>query len=529
MAYYKDLREQLQAIERAGKLQRIDSPINKDTELQPLVRLQFRGLQEEQRKAFYFSNVTDSKGKCYSMPVVLGCAAGSGEIYAIGMGCPIDEISARWAEAQANPIPPRLVRTAAACQEVVHIGDAIKREGLAMLPVPIATPGLDNAPYTSASNWITKDPDTGIRNVGNYRGQIKANDRIGCFSASAGKGIFQHWLKCKGKGIPLHAAAVVGVSPNISYVAVTKFSGDVDELSVAGGLAKAPVELVKCKTVDLEVPANAEIVIEGIIPTDSLEPEGPFGEFTGFMASRAVTLFMEVTAITHRRDAIYQGFVSQFPPSESSKIRQISGEQRVKRILLENGLGNVLEVAYNESTGAFALCVVQIRKRSPEDAKKIFDAIVKGVGFGKMVIVVDEDVDPRDVESVLWATSFRMQPHRDMEIRDMPAHPLDYSVASPYEGGARGPGTVKPRSTLLCIDATTKWAYPPTSLPSKEVMEHAVEIWQNEGLPPLNLKVPWWGYPLGYWPDQDRDEAALALASEYFQTGLKNREGRRKS
>ena len=530
MACYKDLREQLQELERAGKLQRIDRPINKDTELQPLVRLQFRGLPEEQRKAFYFSNVTDSKGKRYPMPVVMGCAAASGEIYAIGMRCRVEDISARWVEAQANPIPARLIATGPV-QEVVHIGPELKTEGLAMLPVPIATPGFDNAPYTSASNWITKDPDTGIRNVGNYRGQIKAPDRIGCNAEGKNKGAFIHWLKYKARGVPMPVAAVIGVPPNISYAAVTRFPHDVDELAVAGGLAGEAVELVKCRTVDLEVPAHAEIVIEGVIPTDALEPEGPFGEFTGFMSAPAITLFMEVTAITHRRDAIYQGFVSQFPPSESSKIRQISSEQFMRKVLrVDHGLDNVLEVVYNEPTGSFAFCVVQIKKRGPDDAKNVFDAVIKGAGgFGKFVVVVDEDIDPRDPESVLWAASYRMQPHRDVEIRDATTLPLDYSVASPQDRLMRARTAAQPRSTLLCIDATAKWPYPPTSLPSKEVMEQALRIWQAEGLPALHLKNPWWGYPLGYWPDQDRKEAEWALASEYFKTGQRCLDSRRKA
>ena len=530
MSYYKDLREHLEELERAGKLQRITRPINKDTELQPLVRLQFRGLPEEKRKAFLFTSVTDSKGKSYAMPVVLGCAAGSSEIYAIGMRCPVDEIHARWARAQANPIPPRLVKSGPV-QEVVHQGETLKEEGLSMLPVPIATPGFDNAPYTSASNWITKDPETGVRNVGNYRGQIKAPDRIGCFAQSPDQGVLVHWQKCKDKGIPLEAAAVIGAPPNISYVAITKFPPDVDELGVAGGLAGEPVEVVKCKTVDLEVPAHAEIVIEGIIPTDQLEPEGPFGEFTGFMASRAITLFMEVTAITHRKDAIYQGFVSQFPPSESSKIRQISWEQLMLKVLrVDRGLANVQDVVFHEPAGSWGFCVIRIKKTDPGEPRKIFEAIAERFWGGKMIVVVDEDIDPRDLASVVWAMSFRMQPHRDVEVRDVAQiHPLDHSIVDPLIGGARDATGAKLRASSLFVDATRKWPYPPTSLPRQDVMERALKIWEEEGLTPLQLKHPWWGYPLGYWPDQEQEEAELALVGEFFKTGYRSLLGRRKA
>src|SRR5712692_2436595 len=191
MAYYKDLHEYLAALEKAGKLTRIKSAINKDTELHPLIRLQFLGLPEEKRTAFLFENVIDSRGKKYRMPYVAGCAAASRDIYALGMMCDADQIGDKWLHAQTHPISPRLVARAPV-QEVVYQDKDIKKEGILMLPIPISTPGFDNAPYTSASNWITKDPETGIRNVGNYRGQVKAADRFGCFP-SIGQGLRAHW------------------------------------------------------------------------------------------------------------------------------------------------------------------------------------------------------------------------------------------------------------------------------------------------------------------------------------------------
>jgi 4-hydroxy-3-polyprenylbenzoate decarboxylase len=199
MAYYKDLHEYLAALEKVGKLTRIRSKINKDTEMHPLIRLQFLGLPEEQRTAFLFENITDSKGKQYRMPYVVGCAAGSRDIYALGMMCEPDRIGDKWLHAQTHPIPPKLVDRGPV-QEVVHQGEAIKSEGITMLPIPISTPGFDNAPYTSASNWITKDPETGIRNVGNYRGQVKAPDRFGIFPG-LNQGGRKHWEKCRAKAL----------------------------------------------------------------------------------------------------------------------------------------------------------------------------------------------------------------------------------------------------------------------------------------------------------------------------------------
>ncbi|MGH7811550.1 MAG: UbiD family decarboxylase, partial [Candidatus Binatia bacterium] len=145
--YYRDFREHLQALEERGKLVRIKREINKDTELMPLVRWQFRGLEERDRKAFIFENVSDSKGRRYSMPVTVGTLAATTEIYAIGMMCEPDELNERWTQAQLHPFDP-VKGSQAPVQEVVWQGEDIhKGHGLDMLPVPISTPGFDNAPY----------------------------------------------------------------------------------------------------------------------------------------------------------------------------------------------------------------------------------------------------------------------------------------------------------------------------------------------------------------------------------------------
>jgi UbiD family decarboxylase len=145
MAYYQDVREYLKALEEHGKLVRITRAINKDTEMHPLVRLQYRGLPEEERRAFLFESVIDVKGRSYDMPVAVACYAGSLDIYALGMQCKKDQIYGKWTHAQAHPIKPVTV-TSAPCQERVVEGHELKRNGLDMLPVPISTPGFDNGP-----------------------------------------------------------------------------------------------------------------------------------------------------------------------------------------------------------------------------------------------------------------------------------------------------------------------------------------------------------------------------------------------
>ncbi len=171
---FKDIREHLAALEEAGKLIKITRAINKDTELMPLVRWQFRGLPESERRAFLFTNVVDVTGRKYDMPVAVACLAASREIYAFGLGCSVEEIPQKWMDAEKNPIEPRIVESAPV-QEVVHIGaDLLSHQGLGEFPLPISTPGFDNGPYTTSSHWFTRDPETKILNIGNYRGQIKS-------------------------------------------------------------------------------------------------------------------------------------------------------------------------------------------------------------------------------------------------------------------------------------------------------------------------------------------------------------------
>lgn len=527
MPYYQNLREHIQALEENNKLARVTREINKDTELHPLVRWQFRGLPEEQRKAFLFENVIDVKGKKYKMPVLVAGHAASTDVYAIGMMCKPEEISDKWTQAQLQPVEPTLVSDGPVYEET-HIGDnLLEHGGLEELPVPISTPGLDNAPYFTAACWVTKDPDTGIRNIGVYRAMIKSQTRLGV-SSTPPKDLHMHWEKCREKGVPLEAAVILGATPNVAFPSVTRIPYGVDEFNIAGGIAGEPVELVKCKTVDLEVPATAQIVIEGVIPIDELEREGPFGEYTGYIGGPKFTHFMNINCIAHRRDAIYPSFLSQFPPSESSKLRQISAEAiYLKFLKYDYSVPNVIDVAFHESSGAWQYCVIQMKKTHPaEPWKALYGSANLDNHIGKIIIVVDEDIDPRDPDSVNWALSFRMQPHRDTKITYGKIPSLDRSAAPPGAPDRRYP--LPDGCSSLLIDATLKWAYPPVSLPKKEYMEKARKIWEEEEFPKLSPKTPWYGYSLGDWAEEFDQEADLALKGEHFQTGEKLAKQRRK-
>ncbi|MDP2647291.1 MAG: UbiD family decarboxylase [Desulfobacterales bacterium] len=520
MKYYKDLREYIAFLQSKGQLVTIHREINKDTELQPLVRCQFHGLQETERKAFLFDNCTDVQGRKYNGRVLAGAHAASTQIYAYAMNCRPEQIPEKWEKARRRPIRTRRVESGPV-QEEIHMGDGLLAHGgLEEFPIPIATPGFDNAPYFSAGNWISKDPDTGIYNMGNYRGMVKSPVKVGCDNLLP-QHLRTHREKYKKKGAAtMPAAVVIGPTPNVGLVAVAKLPYGVSELDVAGAIAGAPLEMVRCQTIDLEVPANAEIVIEGEIPTDILEREGPFGEYTGYIGRAKMNLLLNVTAITHRKNPIWNIFISQCPPSESSLMTRLGLENIFYNFLKHDlSVTNLRAVGFHEKGGGRQFCVISLEKPNQGDVWRTLNGAASLAPIhAKIIIVVDEDIDPRDMGSVVWALCFRMQPHRDLRVSPGKATSLDPSIVPPAD--IKG-NTENPYGSALLIDATRKWDYYPVSLPKKEYMEHAARIWAEEGLPALNFKEPWFGYNLGFWNAEDEKEAELALKGQHYQTGEK--------
>ena len=233
---YPDFQDHLKTLKERDLLVSIDQPINKDTEMHPLVRWQFRGgIPEPDRKAFVFDNITCSRGKKYDLPVAVGALAANREIYSIGMRSPVEEIGARWSHAIANPIKPREISDAP-CQEVVSEGaDNLDGEGkgLDALPIPISTPGFDSAPYFTATGCISRDPETGTQNMGTYRAGLKSSTRLAVrMSARAGGAEgHQHWLKYRKMGEKMPMAIILGCPPSVAYCAPQKLRMGVDEVA----------------------------------------------------------------------------------------------------------------------------------------------------------------------------------------------------------------------------------------------------------------------------------------------------------
>jgi 4-hydroxy-3-polyprenylbenzoate decarboxylase len=507
-----DLQDHLAALEQVGLLHRIDEPVNKDTELHPLVRWQFRGgIPENARKAFLFTHVTDSAGHRYPTPVVVGALAASAEIYRIGMGVKrVEDIGPSWAHAATHPVEPVEV-SEAPCQAVVKTGADLEGPHAALdgLPIPISTPGFDVAPYLTAANVITRDPDTGVQNMGMYRCCLKTPTTFGIMMlASTRSGGNTHWKKYRARGEKMPCAIVVGCPPSIAYCGPQKFDESADELAVAGAIGNEPVEVVRCRTVDLRVPAHAEIVIEGLVETAFLEPEGPFGESHGYVALEDYNMIFTVTAITHKRSPVFLSIISQVTPSESSVIKRVAYEPQFLGFLRDTlGIRGITRVSMHEPlTNLRRVMVLQFRRGTPttEIWRALYGTTTLQASCGKYVIAVDEDIDPTNGDALLWALSYRADPERDIRI------------IGPRERG-HGPRSDRRGSTdsAMLVDATMKQDLPPLALPGREFMERARDLWEKFGLPPLAPESPWHGYSLGEWTDAWEVAAERATRGEW--------------
>ncbi len=518
-----DFQEHLRRLEARGLVTRVDHAIDKDSELHPLVRWQFQGgLAEEQRRAILFTNVVDGARRRYDIPVAVGALGASSEIYAAGMGEPIANIGEAWTHAVAHPIAPAVV-SSPACQEVITKGDDLLKpgEGLARLPVPISTPGFDSAPYLTASLCITRDPETGVQNMGTYRGALKAQDRLGVRMSSrpGGAGGYLHWLKYQKRKQPMPCAIVIGCAPVVLFTGPQKLAIDLDEMAVAGGLAGSAIRIAKAATVDLHVPADAEIVIEGLIDSELLEPEGPFGESHGHVALEDFNMSMRVTAITHKCKPVFVSIISQVTPSESSVMKKVAFEPMFLSHLRDQlGVRGIKRVTMHEPfTNLRKVIFLQFARGTPrtEVWRGLQGASSLRADCGKICIAVSEDIDPANADAIFWSLAYRSDPGIDVTIM-------------PYRSAGHGPKSGKREDSTILIDATLKGDMPPLALPRKEFMDRALTLWRELNLPPITPQAPWHGYSLGDWDEHYDIYARRAVEGRWAESGsetIKRRRG----
>lgn len=450
----KDMRTFIEKLEEEGELKRITAEVDWDLEIGAITRKVYSSLGP----ALLFENIKDHKDTICTRLFTGGLA--TKDRIAMMMDLPrsirhrdlSEEIRRRW----KKPIQP-----------VVVDGGPVKENKLTgqdidlfQFPVP-KWHHLDGGRYINTfCAIITKDPDTGIRNVGLYRGMIVSRDEIGVLLVP-GQGWGVHFMKYKAMGKPMPVAVAYGCDESLVFHACSSVPRDVDEFGLNGAVLQQPTELVKCETVDLEVPANAEIVVEGLIDPDpqTYKLEGPFGEYTGYYGEAAKRPVIKVTCITHRNNPIFRGTLEGMDhdnPNEDSSMLVISLSASTKDILESQGIPGILEVS------AVPITIVRIRKMYRGHAKQIASALwgsSAGQYLYKFVIVVEEDTDIWNRRSVEAALSYRVNAAED-DIVVMPGSfgaVLDPSTRFTDRNELEY-GTGKWSRVL--IDATRNWNYP---------------------------------------------------------------------
>jgi 4-hydroxy-3-polyprenylbenzoate decarboxylase len=333
---------------------------------------------------------------------------------------------------------PRIVRDGP-CQEVV-VSD---QHSLADLPILQCWPA-DAGRYITFPLVFTKDPETGVRNCGTYRMQL-FDERTTGMHWHIHKGAAAHHRKARRRGGRVEVGVAIGADPAVCFAGTLPLPEGVDEMLVAGFLRKQPVDLVRCRTVDVEVPANAEIVLEGYVDPDELRTEGPFGDHTGYYSLADAYPVFHLTAVTRRRSPIYLTTVVGRPPMEDCYMA--AAIEALFMPVLKKQLPEIVDF-HMPFEGIFHnLALVSIDKQYPGHARKVMHALW-GLGQAmvtKVIVVVDKDVNVRDYPEVVWKALNHIDPERDTEFVLGPIETLDHASRLPKYGSKMG------------VDATRKW------------------------------------------------------------------------
>src|SRR5256885_3521382 len=362
---------------------------------------------------------------------------------------------------------PKTVRSAP-CQDVVLERD---NASLDLLPIQKCWPD-DAATFITLPAVITHDPRSGVRNVGMYRMQ-KLGPRATAMHWQIHKDGRADYLAADGR---IEVAVALGLDPVTTYSASAPLPKHIDELMLAGFLRGEPVEVVQAKTIDLEVPANAEIVLEGYIEKDEVGDEGPFGDHTGYYTPAEPFPIFHLTAVPMRRDAIYPSIVVGKPPQEDAWLGKAT--ERIFLPAIRMTVPEIVDYGLPIAGAFHNCCLVSIRKAYPGHAQKVMHAIW-GLGMlslTKAVVVVDEWVDVHDYEEVFFRVGANVDPKRDVLISEGPLDHLDHAPTLQFYGGKLG------------IDATHKGPaegareWPPEIEMSDEVRRLVDERWDEYGL-----------------------------------------------
>ena len=484
---YQDLREFIAALEARGLLRRITEPVDCHLEITEITD-RVSKMEGKDNVALLFENV-----KGYDMPVLMN-AFGSYERMALALGVEkLDDVGDEIREILRIPyislqhkmdvvslIPmakkainfPKYVKKAP-CQEVVEMEPDLDK-----LPILTCWP-QDGGPFITLPLVFTKNPKTGNRNVGMYRLQKYDKQTTGMHWHIHKNGADNFRDTKAAGGEKIEVAVAIGADPVLTYAATAPLPRDVDEMVFAGFLRHKSVEMVKCKTVDIEVPAGAEIVLEGYVRTDEVRREGPFGDHTGYYSLADDYPVFHVTCITHRKDPIYAATIVGKPPMEDCYLAKAT--ERIFLPLLQQMVPEIIDINMPLEGVFHDCCVVSIDKRYPMQARKVMHALW---GMGqmmnvKMIIVVDKHVNVQDMKEVWWRVFNNIDAKHDLEIVEGPLDVLDHSSPMAKWGAKLG------------IDATKTWPeeghtreWPDEIAMSDDVKAKVDAIWSRLGLSP---------------------------------------------
>ena len=491
---FMDLREWITRLDKDGEVRRVTAEVDWDREIGAIARR----VLEKKGPALLFENITGYRGgRCTKL---FTGGLGTRERMALALGFPKDvgngEIVSYVMQKNRERVAPAVVRTGPVKDVVVRGGEIDQAE----FPVPRWHFKEGGRYIHTFSGIVTRDPDTRVMNVGIYRGMISQRDTTPFLLLKGGQHWGNHFLKFSERGEPMPVACVIGWDPIMPFLAGSPIPAGVCEWDVMGAYRGEPAELVKCETVDLEVPATAEIVIEGHIVDDpaTWELEGPFGEFTGYVSDLPTKRpTMRITCITHRRDPIFRGCLEGTLPGSYSENSVMSSVQRAGiawNILNTAGIPGIRDVYVHPITNGVNICV-QIRKAYQGQPKQIAAALWGASAAQyryKHVYVVEEDIDVSSYEQIDWALAHRMNAGEGgiVVFPGSFGSPIDPSTPMEDRDVAQlGSGLWN----RVLFDATRNWKFPkrrewdgerfpPTVRPAPEDERRARERWDELGL-----------------------------------------------